>query len=49
MERGVFLNLPREFRVTRYHSLIVANKDLPEVLGVTATSDDGVKAQIVFY
>jgi para-aminobenzoate synthetase component II len=36
---GVFAGLPQRFSVGRYHSLIV--EDVPDVLRVTATSDDG--------
>ncbi len=38
--RGLFRNLPNPFEATRYHSL--ATVDLPEVLEVSAHSEDGV-------
>jgi anthranilate synthase component 2/para-aminobenzoate synthetase component 2 len=38
---GVFSGLPDPLRVTRYHSLIVAEKDLPADLEITARSDEG--------
>lgn len=38
---GVFKGLPRPLRVTRYHSLAVADEGLPDVLAVTARSEDG--------
>jgi anthranilate synthase/aminodeoxychorismate synthase-like glutamine amidotransferase len=37
---GVFTDLPSPFTATRYHSL--SSDDLPEVLAVTARSEDGV-------
>ena len=39
---GVFAGLPSPFEATRYHSLVVDRDTLPEVLEVTAWSDDGV-------
>ena len=41
-EAGVFAGLPRPFRATRYHSLIVRRDDLPACLEVTAWTDDGL-------
>lgn len=38
---GVFKNLPNPLTATRYHSLTVENKNIPEHLEVTATSEDG--------
>src|SRR5690606_14917250 len=40
--KGVFKGLPRRFKVTRYHSLMVERKGLPADLAVTARTDDGV-------
>ena len=40
-ERGVYTALPRQFTVIRYHSLAIARDSLPQVLDVTATSEDG--------
>ncbi|MCW5696609.1 MAG: aminodeoxychorismate/anthranilate synthase component II [Bauldia sp.] len=40
--RGLFRGLPPRFRVTRYHSLIVARDGLPDALEVTAETDDGI-------
>ena len=34
--QGLFLNLPRQFRVTRYHSLVVAADSLPDQLSTDA-------------
>ena len=38
---GVFAGLPDPLRVTRYHSLIVADESLPDALRVTARSEEG--------
>ena len=40
--KGVFRGLNNDFEATRYHSLIVQPDTLPEVLEVTATTDDGL-------
>ncbi|WP_297520423.1 aminodeoxychorismate/anthranilate synthase component II [uncultured Clostridium sp.] len=40
--KGVFKDLPNKFKVTRYHSLIVSEKDLPSCLDITAKTLDGV-------
>jgi len=37
---GLFAGLPRPLQVGRYHSLVVDRPTLPEVLEVTAISDD---------
>lgn len=39
--RGVFLGLPQDLEVMRYHSLIADKSSLPGVLEVTAVSQDG--------
>ena len=40
-ERGVFAGLPREYTVTRYHSLAIEKASLPNCLEVSATTADG--------
>jgi len=40
-QQGVFLGLPAQFSVIRYHSLAVERASLPEELLVTATAPDG--------
>ncbi|MCB9741259.1 MAG: aminodeoxychorismate/anthranilate synthase component II [Alphaproteobacteria bacterium] len=39
--QGVFTGLPQPFTATRYHSLVVRRESLPEVLEVTAWTEDG--------
>jgi anthranilate synthase component II len=38
---GVFAELPQPFEATRYHSLVIAKESFPNVLEVTAWSEDG--------
>ncbi|MBX9861308.1 MAG: aminodeoxychorismate/anthranilate synthase component II [Hyphomicrobium sp.] len=40
-DKGLFKGLPKEIEVTRYHSLIVERKSLPDCLEVTAETSDG--------
>lgn len=40
-QKGVFAHLPRQFTVTRYHSLVIDRATLPKELEVSATSSDG--------
>jgi anthranilate synthase/aminodeoxychorismate synthase-like glutamine amidotransferase len=39
---GVFAGLPNPLEATRYHSLIVDRSSVPDVLEITAESDDGL-------
>ena len=36
-----FIDIPSPFQITRYHSLVVDESSLPEVLEISARSDDG--------
>ena len=38
----IFSDISKEFSATRYHSLIVEKKSLPECLEISATSNDGL-------
>ncbi len=40
--QSVFAGLEDGFEATRYHSLVVDRKSLPEVLEITAETDDGI-------
>ena len=40
-QQGVFAGLPAQFTVNRYHSLSIERASCPEVLAVTAWTDDG--------
>ena len=41
-DKGVFKNLKKPFRATRYHSLAVEKPNFPDQLEITATTDSGV-------
>ncbi len=38
---GVFSGLPDPFEATRYHSLVIERESIPDVLEITAWTDDG--------
>lgn len=40
-QQGVFADLPQQFTVNRYHSLVIDKATLPDCLEITATSEDG--------
>ena len=40
-QRGVFADLPRQFTVNRYHSLAIEKSSIPDVLEITAWTNDG--------
>jgi anthranilate synthase component II len=40
-QKGVYAGLPQAFDVIRYHSLVIERDSRPDVLDVTATSEDG--------
>ncbi len=40
-QEGVFADLPAQFTVNRYHSLAIDRASCPEVLAVTARTEDG--------
>ena len=40
-QQGVFAGLPEQFTVNRYHSLAIERSSCPEVLEVTAWTEDG--------
>ncbi|QLL29668.1 aminodeoxychorismate/anthranilate synthase component II [Thermosynechococcus sichuanensis E542] len=39
---GVFQNLPQPFTATRYHSLVIDRNSCPDVLEITAWTEDGL-------
>ena len=40
-QQGVYLGLPQQFSVIRYHSLVIERDTCPKELVVTSTSEDG--------
>jgi para-aminobenzoate synthetase component 2 len=41
-QTGLFRGLPKQYQVTRYHSLVVSKTDFPSVLQIDAETKDGV-------
>jgi anthranilate synthase component 2 len=41
-QSGVFADIPNDFTATRYHSLILERKSLPDCVTITAETDDGI-------
>jgi anthranilate synthase/aminodeoxychorismate synthase-like glutamine amidotransferase len=41
-DTGVFAGLPNPLEATRYHSLVVDRESVPDVLEITAETDDGI-------
>ena len=39
--KGLFRNIPTDTSVTRYHSLVAKEKDIPDCFEITAKSEDG--------
>ncbi len=39
---GLFTGLPQPLEATRYHSLVVARETVPDVLEISAETDDGL-------
>ena len=44
-QQGVFADLPAQFTVNRYHSLVIEKESCPKKLEITATSDDDGEIQ----
>ncbi|MDO9286415.1 MAG: aminodeoxychorismate/anthranilate synthase component II [Aquabacterium sp.] len=40
-QQGVYLGLPKQFSVIRYHSLVIDRETCPKELVITSTSEDG--------
>ena len=40
-EQGIFSGLPKRIEATRYHSLVIEESSVPDVLEISARTDDG--------
>ena len=40
-EKGIFSGLPKRIEATRYHSLVIEESSVPDVLEISARTDDG--------
>jgi anthranilate synthase component 2 len=40
-EQGVFSGVPKQFEATRYHSLVIEESSVPDILEISARTDDG--------
>jgi anthranilate synthase component 2 len=40
-EQGVFSGVPKRFEATRYHSLVIEESSVPDILEISARTDDG--------
>jgi anthranilate synthase component 2 len=48
-DTGLFAGLPNPLEATRYHSLVVDRASVPEVLEITAETDDGIVMGLQFH
>jgi anthranilate synthase/aminodeoxychorismate synthase-like glutamine amidotransferase len=40
-EQGVFSGVPKRFEATRYHSLVIEESSVPDILEISARTNDG--------
>ena len=40
-EKGIFSGLPKRIEATRYHSLVIEESSVPDILEISARTDDG--------
>lgn len=41
-QKNLFLHMPQDYRVTRYHSLVISENEFPRELEIDARGEDGV-------